>query len=71
MINNSLKILDLGRVEYERETFHSDKYIFPIGFKSLRENQSIYVQGERGQFLNEILDGGSSPLFRVTPYLND
>ena len=26
------------------------------------------MQGERCNFLNEILDGGSRPLFRVTPY---
>ena len=71
VINNSLKIQNLGTVDYQRDSYHTEKYIFPIGFQSLRENQSVYVQGERCLFLNEILDGGKRQLFRVTPYYND
>ena len=40
IINSSLSILDLGEVEYERPNYHSEKNLFPIGFKSLREHNS-------------------------------
>eukprot|EP00359_Climacostomum_virens_P008851 CAMPEP_0204906286 /NCGR_PEP_ID=MMETSP1397-20131031/5896_1 /ASSEMBLY_ACC=CAM_ASM_000891 /TAXON_ID=49980 /ORGANISM="Climacostomum Climacostomum virens, Strain Stock W-24" /LENGTH=256 /DNA_ID=CAMNT_0052075273 /DNA_START=527 /DNA_END=1294 /DNA_ORIENTATION=+ len=67
LINNSLTILDLGYIEAERPAYFTDRNIFPVGFKSIREHSSMFVAGERMQYLCEILDGGQKPLFRVTP----
>ena len=53
-INSSLSILNLGRIEYERPAFHSERNLFPIGFKSLREHQSIHRSGERVLYECEI-----------------
>ena len=66
-INSSLQILDLGKIEYERPFYHSEKNLFPIGFKSSREHNSQITLGLRCQYISEILDGGSKPQFRVTP----
>eukprot|EP00347_Sterkiella_histriomuscorum_P020477 403337650 len=67
VINSSLQILDLGLIEYERNQYHTEKNLFPIGFKSQREHNSQLRVGERCQYICEILDGGQKPLYRVTP----
>ncbi|CDW90426.1 transforming growth factor beta regulator 1 [Stylonychia lemnae] len=58
---------DDGIIEYERSQYHTEKNLFPIGFKSLREHNSQTRLGERCQYICEILDGGSKPQYRVTP----
>jgi hypothetical protein len=32
----SLRIIELGRIDYERPAFHNDRYIFPIGYTAER-----------------------------------
>lgn len=66
-INSSLKILDLGVIEFQKPQYHTEKNLFPIGFKSLREHNSQLTPGQRCDYLCEIMDGGSKPMFRVTP----
>lgn len=65
-INASLRILNLGRIEYERIHYHSGNNLFPIGYKAIREHQSMFHLGERAQYTCEILDGGLKPLYRLT-----
>ena len=67
VISSSLLILNLGDIDVERPAYHTERNIFPIGFKSIREHISMFTPPERMQYLCEILDGGSKPLFRVTP----
>lgn len=62
----SLQILNLGVVDYEREAYHSQKNIFPIGWKSVREATSMFTLGKKDTYICEILDGGQKPLFKVT-----
>jgi len=67
MVTGSLKILNLGVVEHERLSFHSARNIFPIGYKSIREQQSMFFPNKRCEYMCEILDGGDGPVYRVTP----
>ena len=66
-VNNSLKIKNLGTVDWQNPLYHSEKNIFPIGYISVREHMSVLHPGERCQYLCEILDGGIKPLYKVTP----
>ena len=66
VVTQTLKILNLGVVEYERANFHSHRNIFPIGFKSVRESTSMINPDKRCDYICEILDGGSGPLYKVT-----
>lgn len=36
-VNNSLKIENLGKIDFIRPNYHTEKNLFPIGFKSIRE----------------------------------
>jgi hypothetical protein len=60
-------MLDLGAIECERPLYHTEKNLFPIGYKSLREHNSQLTLGHRCLYTCEILDGGAKPQFRVTP----
>lgn len=70
LINSSLQILNLGEINYDKISFHSEKNLFPIGFKSIREHSSMFKLGERTQYVCEILNGGNKPLYKITP-MND
>jgi hypothetical protein len=37
IVNNSLVIQNLGTIDFQRPLYHTEKNLFPIGFKSLRE----------------------------------
>ena len=67
IVSNSLKILDLGKIEHERPAFHTEKNYFPIGFKSIRDHLSMVTAGEKVPYTCEIIDGGTRPMYRVTP----
>ena len=67
VVTPQLKILNLGLVDYERPAYHSEKNIFPIGWKSVREGTSCFNINKREKYICEILDGGQKPLFKVTP----
>jgi N6-adenosine-specific RNA methylase IME4 len=65
-ISGVLTILSLGTVEYERNQYHTYRYIYPIGYKSKRVYTSYINPKVTTTYINEILDGGDKPLFRVT-----
>ena len=44
-ITGTLRILNLGVVDYSRKLFHTSTNIFPIGYKSIREHQSVSCIG--------------------------
>ncbi len=67
VVNSSLQIQNLGVVDYKRPFYHKETNHFQIGFQSLREQGSVANPGERCQYLCEIKDGGSKPLYSVTP----
>ena len=65
-INNNLKILNLGTIVYNNKNYHSEKNIFPVGFKSVREHQSMFNLQVRAEYTCEILDGGAKPQYKLT-----
>jgi len=64
IISKTLKITNLGKILSGRH-YHNSRYIFPIGFSSEREYQSIKDE-KRAVYINDIIDGGDKPVFRVT-----
>jgi hypothetical protein len=58
-------IHSIGVVAWDREAYHTQRYIFPIGFKSERMYSSTTDAKKKVKYECEILDGGDFPLFRV------
>jgi chromodomain-helicase-DNA-binding protein 7 len=60
-------IIELGHIVTDRPGFHTDRYIYPAGFKSSRLYWSTIDPSRQVRYTSEILDtGGETPLFRVT-----
>ena len=60
-------ICDLGKIVTDRTGFHTERYIYPAGFKSSRLYASTLDPNKRTRYTSEILDiGDQMPLFRVT-----
>ena len=66
MITPNSFIHNLGTIEYKRPGFHSERYIYPIGFKTSRISASLDNPDERTRWYSEIIDTGeNTPVFRV------
>eukprot|EP00871_Galdieria_phlegrea_P004480 jgi/Galph1/5032/GphlegSOOS_G57.1 len=62
-----LTIESLGVVDPYREGFHSERAIYPIGFRSRRHFTSMVDVDRQCDYICEIVDSGENrPLFRVT-----
>ncbi|KNC49964.1 uncharacterized protein AMSG_11904 [Thecamonas trahens ATCC 50062] len=60
-------VIALGKIVHDRPGFHSTKYIWPVGFRSVRKFPSIVDPEVRVPYYCEIADGGHKPIFRLTP----
>lgn len=62
-----LSIESLGRLDPLRRLFHTERTIYPIGFRSVREYTSMVDIKRQCKYVCEILDdGGPGPVFQVT-----
>lgn len=66
IVSSTLKILNLGYIEYERQNFHSVRNLIPIGFKSVRVYSSMFYKDRRCEYTCEILDNMTGPQYMVT-----
>jgi hypothetical protein len=62
-------VVALGTVVHDRSLFHNEKYIWPVGFRSVRELPSLLdpARNKMTTYVSEIVDGGKAPLFKITP----
>jgi hypothetical protein len=67
ILGRTSKLISLGTIDPAREAFHTERYIYPVGFKTEREFDSYITKGERATYICEITDGGDRPMFKVTP----
>ena len=64
-ISQSLVLVSLGHVVYDREAYHTERYAYCPGFISEKLFTSCLDPKERIWYRSLILDGGETPLFRV------
>jgi len=57
----------LGKVVYDRDTFHNERYIFPVGYTLTRRYFSMVKLDEYVNYRCVVKDGGNAPIFEVTP----
>eukprot|EP00163_Fabomonas_tropica_P012549 TRINITY_DN2387_c0_g1_i2.p1 TRINITY_DN2387_c0_g1~~TRINITY_DN2387_c0_g1_i2.p1 ORF type:complete len:587 (-),score=216.49 TRINITY_DN2387_c0_g1_i2:79-1839(-) len=68
-VNGSTSVVSLGKIKIEKShpAFHTKKYIWPVGFKSIRPYNSMRDITKRIEYTCEILDIDGKPHFSVTP----
>ncbi|KAL0089476.1 hypothetical protein F4703DRAFT_1732862, partial [Phycomyces blakesleeanus] len=52
---DSWTVLDLGKVVWDRASFHNQRYIYPVGYRVKNDTQ----------YTCQILDGGDEPIFQL------
>ncbi|ORX90275.1 hypothetical protein K493DRAFT_230976 [Basidiobolus meristosporus CBS 931.73] len=62
-----LTVISLGKVEWERDTFHNDRYIWPIGYTVRRTYSSMVDPEKQTTYVCSISDGGDGPRFIIEP----
>ncbi|ORY50877.1 FYRN-domain-containing protein [Rhizoclosmatium globosum] len=62
-----MTIVALGEVVFDRPAYHTERYIYPVGFKSVRSFMSILDPEKVVNYTCEVQDGGDAPKFVVTP----
>jgi len=63
----TLRVFDLGEILPNKPGFHSERYIWPVGFCSTRLYPSMLDPERRIQYFCYIKDGGSEPVFEIIP----
>ena len=54
----------IGEIVWDREAYHTNRYIFPVGFMSKKQYLSAVDVTRRTTYTSEILDGGDTPIVR-------
>jgi len=57
----AISLISLGQVVHDRESFHTDRYILPVGFKTTRIYSSYKDPSQKIEYTSEIRDGGLAP----------
>ncbi|GAA5821974.1 hypothetical protein JCM11251_004805 [Rhodosporidiobolus azoricus] len=66
-INAGIAVIrQLGIID-KRENYHTERYIFPIGYEASRRYPSMVNPVESTDYLSRIVDGGPSPRFELYP----
>lgn len=65
IVIGTLKVLDLGKIVYDRPAFHSDRYLLPAGYTSVRIYPSIQTPSQKCEYTCRITDAGEAPLFEM------
>ncbi|XP_011404079.1 PREDICTED: transforming growth factor beta regulator 1-like isoform X1 [Amphimedon queenslandica] len=60
-----LQVHSLGKVVWDRPSFHNERYIWPLGFKSTRSYPSMTNPSRRCLYTCHILDGKDGPIFEM------
>lgn len=65
-VTQNSELLDIGTIVYDRPDFHSERYIYPAGYKVTRLYTDLTNPAERTTWISEIIDTGKKkPLFRA------
>jgi len=65
-LGSTLCIVALGKINTKSEHFHTNRHIYPVGFRSTRKYFSILREGEKMVYRNEIVEQDGKPVFRIT-----
>ncbi|KAI8145159.1 F/Y rich C-terminus-domain-containing protein [Fennellomyces sp. T-0311] len=60
-----LTVVSLGKIVHDRDAFHNERYIFPVGFTVQRTYPSMINPNSNTSIVSTILDGGDGPRFHV------
>lgn len=56
-----IKVISLGHVVHDREAFHNERYIWPVGYKMSRSYNSMVDPTQQTVYTCSVIDDGDAP----------
>ncbi|KAG0082616.1 hypothetical protein BGZ93_008392 [Podila epicladia] len=60
-----IKVISLGHVVHDREAFHNERYIWPVGYKMSRSYNSMVDPTQQTVYTCSVIDDGDAPKFQI------
>ncbi|KAG0049691.1 hypothetical protein BGZ83_005495 [Gryganskiella cystojenkinii] len=60
-----ITIMSIGHVVYDREAFHNERYIWPVGYKMSRSYNSMIDPNNQTVYTCSVIDDGDAPKFQI------
>ncbi|KAI8600368.1 F/Y-rich N-terminus-domain-containing protein [Dissophora ornata] len=60
-----ITIMNLGHVVYDRDAFHNERYIWPVGYKMSRSYNSMIDPHQQTTYTCSVIDDGEAPKFQI------
>ncbi|KAG0223428.1 hypothetical protein BGW41_005590 [Actinomortierella wolfii] len=60
-----LTVMSLGKVVWDREAFHNERYIWPVGYKMSRLYNSMIDKNSQTTYTCSVIDDGDAPKFMI------
>ncbi|KAG0328242.1 hypothetical protein BGZ99_005760 [Dissophora globulifera] len=60
-----ITIMSLGYVVFDREAFHNERYIWPVGYKMSRSYNSMIDPQQQTTYTCSVVDDGEAPKFQI------
>ncbi|KAG0213580.1 hypothetical protein BGX28_003997 [Mortierella sp. GBA30] len=60
-----ITLVDIGHVVYDREAFHNERYIWPVGYKMSRSYNSMIDPNNLTTYTCSVIDDGEAPKFQI------
>ncbi|KAF9369014.1 hypothetical protein CPB97_003988 [Podila verticillata] len=60
-----IKVISLGYVVHDREAFHNERYIWPVGYKMSRSYNSMVDPTQQTVYTCSVIDDGDAPKFQI------
>ncbi|XP_014661966.1 PREDICTED: transforming growth factor beta regulator 1-like isoform X2 [Priapulus caudatus] len=67
IVVDGLTVHSLGEIVHDRQAFHTEQHIYPVGFCSSRTFDDVKNLGRKCLYTCKILDGGEVPRFEIVP----
>ncbi|CAO3575022.1 unnamed protein product [Mortierella alpina] len=60
-----ITLMDIGRVVFDREAFHTERYIWPVGYKMSRSYNSMIDPTKLTTYTCSVIEDGEAPKFQI------
>ena len=65
-----ITIWSIGHVVFDREAFHNDRYIWPVGYKMSRLYNSMIDPSNLTTYTCSVIDDGEAPKVQLAPFMS-
>ncbi|EDV29231.1 uncharacterized protein TRIADDRAFT_51312 [Trichoplax adhaerens] len=66
IVINELRVHSLGKIVHDKDSYHSESFIYPVGYCSSRSYPSTTAPAENINYMSTISEGNTEPKFEIS-----